>query len=72
MAISALEPDRFRVEFARLEDEGFLDRLRGMLSRPAAVTVDPFRVGRAVCEVMALSTERDVHGRLLALSLIHI
>ncbi|MFT5685390.1 MAG: hypothetical protein ACI8RZ_006341 [Myxococcota bacterium] len=66
MGVSALEPDRFRIEFARLEEGGLMDRLRGMLSRPAAVTVDPFRVGLAVCEVMGHSTERDVHGRLLA------
>ena len=66
MAITAVEPDRFRVEFARLEEEGLLGRLRGMLRRPAAVTVDPFRVGRAVCAVMERSTERDVQGRLLA------
>ena len=65
MAISAVEPDRFRVEFGRLEDGGFFGRLRGMLGRPGAVVVDPFRVGRAVCEVMSRSTERDVHGRLL-------
>ena len=65
MAISAVEPDRFRVDFGRLEEGGFLGRLRGMLSRPGAVVVDPFRVGRAVCEVMSRSAERDVHGRLL-------
>ncbi|MDG1478255.1 MAG: DUF3662 domain-containing protein [Myxococcota bacterium] len=66
MGVIAVEPDRFRVEFARLEEGGVFGRLKGMLSRPAVVTVDPFRVGRAVCAVMSRSTERDVHGRLLA------
>ena len=65
MAISAVEPDRFRVDFGRLDEDGLLSRLRGMLSRPGAVVVDPYRVGRAVCEVMSRSAERDVHGRLL-------
>lgn len=65
MAVSAVEPDRFRIDFGRLEAAGIFGRIRGMLSRPGAVLVDPFRVGRAVCEVMSMSAERDVHGRLL-------
>ena len=62
--ISRLAPDRFRVDFARLAQAGLLGRLRGMLSA-APVSVDPYKIGQAVGAVMAQSTERDVHGRLL-------
>ena len=64
-AITQPEAGRFRVDFARLGQRGFFARLRELL-QPESVSVDPYRIGQAVCEVMRQSIEKDVSGNLLA------
>lgn len=65
--ITEIEPGRFRVEFGRLgEGAGLAQRFKAMFTPAAPKTVDLYRIGLAVCGVMAYSSERDVDGALLA------
>lgn len=67
MSISELEPGRYRVEFSTLEQGGgFFNKMKSMLSNRPTTSVDLYRIGLAVCSVMARSSERDVDGSLLA------
>lgn len=64
--ISEVEPGRFRVDFSRLGGSGWQGRLKAMFGQSTPRTVDLYRIGLAVCGVMAHSSERDVDGTLLA------